>query len=153
MMWHVNAYQRIIFSDLLHMRQWLLSCSLTVKEYVVLQPKQYWWHKTKWWMEFPVTSCEKCSFLYQGGNFATSTAVNCLLRWLDMLTDKANTFFFLFSLLKKQLPDTHAKFHVLFLFFVAALFFISILSLFCYHLWLVGKNRTTIGSYWTRISC
>uniref|UniRef100_A0A1A8H8D8 Palmitoyltransferase n=1 Tax=Nothobranchius korthausae TaxID=1143690 RepID=A0A1A8H8D8_9TELE len=45
----------------------------------------------------------------------------------------------------KELPDTHAKFHILFLFFVAALFFISIVSLFSYHLWLVGKNRTTIG--------
>uniref|UniRef100_A0A4W6CW02 Palmitoyltransferase n=1 Tax=Lates calcarifer TaxID=8187 RepID=A0A4W6CW02_LATCA len=47
----------------------------------------------------------------------------------------------------KQLPDTHAKFHILFLFFVAALFFISILSLLGYHLWLVGKNRTTIEAF------
>ncbi|KAM4620295.1 palmitoyltransferase ZDHHC20-A-like [Polymixia lowei] len=47
----------------------------------------------------------------------------------------------------KRLPDTHAKFHILFLFFVAAMFFISILSLLCYHLWLVGKNRTTIEAF------
>uniref|UniRef100_A0A3B4Y925 Palmitoyltransferase n=2 Tax=Seriola TaxID=8160 RepID=A0A3B4Y925_SERLL len=47
----------------------------------------------------------------------------------------------------KQLPETHAKFHILFLFFVAALFFISILSLLSYHLWLVGKNRTTIEAF------
>ncbi|XP_061904547.1 palmitoyltransferase ZDHHC20-B-like [Entelurus aequoreus] len=48
----------------------------------------------------------------------------------------------------KQLPDTHsAKFHILFLFFVAVLFFISILSLLSYHLWLVGKNRTTIEAF------
>ncbi|XP_035482501.1 palmitoyltransferase ZDHHC20-B isoform X3 [Scophthalmus maximus] len=47
----------------------------------------------------------------------------------------------------KQLPDTHAKFHILFLFFVAAMFFISILSLLSYHLWLVGKNRTTIEAF------
>ncbi|XP_055737528.1 palmitoyltransferase ZDHHC20-B isoform X1 [Salvelinus fontinalis] len=48
---------------------------------------------------------------------------------------------------KNELPDTHAKFHVLFLFFVAAMFCISILSLFSYHLWLVGKNRSTIEAF------
>ncbi|KAF5893308.1 putative palmitoyltransferase ZDHHC20 isoform X2, partial [Clarias magur] len=46
-----------------------------------------------------------------------------------------------------ELPDSHAKFHVLFLFFVAAMFCISILSLFTYHLWLVGKNRSTIEAF------
>lgn len=40
-----------------------------------------------------------------------------------------------------------AKFHVLFLFFVSAMFFVSVLSLFSYHCWLVGKNRTTIESF------
>lgn len=52
-----------------------------------------------------------------------------------------------FSRFKNELPDTHAKFHVLFLFFVAAMFFISILSLFSYHCWLVGKNRSTIETF------
>ncbi|TNN41131.1 Palmitoyltransferase ZDHHC2 [Liparis tanakae] len=47
----------------------------------------------------------------------------------------------------KQLPDTPSKFHILFLFFVAALFFISILSLLSYHMWLVGNNRTTIEAF------
>ncbi|KAM8975262.1 palmitoyltransferase ZDHHC20 [Pelodytes ibericus] len=46
-----------------------------------------------------------------------------------------------------ELQDTSAKFHVLFLFFVAAMFFISILSLFSYHCWLVGKNRSTIEAF------
>jgi len=67
----------------------------------------------------------------------------------ELTLDTLCSFFFILShfLLTRQnhLPDTHAKFHVLFLFFVAAMFFISILSLFSYHLWLVGKNRTTIG--------
>ncbi|XP_062261766.1 palmitoyltransferase ZDHHC20-A [Platichthys flesus] len=46
-----------------------------------------------------------------------------------------------------KLPDTGAKFHILFLFVVAAVFFISISSLLSYHLWLVGKNRTTIEAF------
>ncbi|KAM9839225.1 LOW QUALITY PROTEIN: palmitoyltransferase ZDHHC20-B-like [Aulostomus maculatus] len=50
-------------------------------------------------------------------------------------------------LFQNELPDTHAKFHVLFLFFVAGMFCISILSLFSYHLWLVGKNRSTIEAF------
>ncbi|KAM6180219.1 palmitoyltransferase ZDHHC20 [Erethizon dorsatum] len=48
---------------------------------------------------------------------------------------------------KNELRETRAKFHVLFLFFVSAMFFISVLSLFSYHCWLVGKNRTTIESF------
>nr|XP_045010934.1 palmitoyltransferase ZDHHC20 isoform X3 [Jaculus jaculus] len=48
---------------------------------------------------------------------------------------------------KNELTEARAKFHVLFLFFVSAMFFISILSLFSYHCWLVGKNRTTIESF------
>ncbi|KAF5916325.1 hypothetical protein HPG69_017559, partial [Diceros bicornis minor] len=46
-----------------------------------------------------------------------------------------------------ELSDTRAKFHILFLFFVSTMFFISVLSLFSYHCWLVGKNRTTIESF------
>ncbi|KAM5278906.1 palmitoyltransferase ZDHHC20 isoform 5-T5 [Hipposideros larvatus] len=48
---------------------------------------------------------------------------------------------------QNELPDTRAKFHVLFLFFVSTMFFISVLSLFSYHCWLVVKNRTTIESF------
>ncbi|KAA0704601.1 Palmitoyltransferase ZDHHC2 [Triplophysa tibetana] len=48
---------------------------------------------------------------------------------------------------KPDPPESQAKFHVLFLFFVAAMFCISILSLFTYHLWLVGKNRSTIEAF------
>ncbi|KAH0517783.1 putative palmitoyltransferase ZDHHC20 [Microtus ochrogaster] len=46
-----------------------------------------------------------------------------------------------------ELKESRAKFHVLFLFFVSAMFFVSVLSLFSYHCWLVGKNRTTLESF------
>lgn len=44
-----------------------------------------------------------------------------------------------------DLPNGSAKFHVLFLLFVALMFFVSLMFLFGYHCWLVAKNRSTLG--------
>ncbi|RXN24982.1 palmitoyltransferase ZDHHC15 [Labeo rohita] len=46
-----------------------------------------------------------------------------------------------------DLPNGPAKFHVLFLLFVALMFFVSLLFLFGYHCWLVAKNRSTLEAF------
>lgn len=49
-------------------------------------------------------------------------------------------------ILKVGLTEEGAsKFHIMFMFFVSGMFAISVSTLFFYHLWLTGKNRTTIG--------
>uniref|UniRef100_A0AAY4DHJ6 Palmitoyltransferase n=1 Tax=Denticeps clupeoides TaxID=299321 RepID=A0AAY4DHJ6_9TELE len=47
----------------------------------------------------------------------------------------------------EDLPSGHAKFHVLFLVFVALMFFVSLMFLFGYHCWLVSKNRSTLEAF------
>ncbi|XP_062856445.1 palmitoyltransferase ZDHHC15B [Trichomycterus rosablanca] len=46
-----------------------------------------------------------------------------------------------------EISNVHAKFHVLFLLFVAVMFFVSLMFLFGYHCWLVAKNRSTLEAF------
>ncbi|XP_028671239.1 palmitoyltransferase ZDHHC15B [Erpetoichthys calabaricus] len=46
-----------------------------------------------------------------------------------------------------EIHNDRAKFHVLFLLFVALMFFVSLMFLFGYHCWLVSKNRSTLEAF------
>ncbi|XP_018103859.1 zinc finger, DHHC-type containing 2 S homeolog isoform X1 [Xenopus laevis] len=74
--------------------------------------------------------------------FIAATVLQYFIKFWTLCRSKSED-----SCPQNELPDTRAKFHVLFLFFVAAMFFISILSLVSYHCWLVGKNRSTIEAF------
>uniref|UniRef100_A0A2I2ZWW5 Palmitoyltransferase n=1 Tax=Gorilla gorilla gorilla TaxID=9595 RepID=A0A2I2ZWW5_GORGO len=104
--------------------------------------------------------CEKCQLIKPDLAHHCSTCDSCILKmdhhcpWVNNCVGFSNYKFFLLFLLYSLLyclfvaaNNTRAKFHVLFLFFVSAMFFISVLLLFSYHCWLVGKNRTTIESF------
>ncbi|XP_034520863.1 palmitoyltransferase ZDHHC20 isoform X3 [Ailuropoda melanoleuca] len=118
--------------------------------------------------------CERCQLIKPDRAHHCSACDICILKmdhhcpWVNNCVGFSNYKFFLLFLLysllyclfvaatvlqyfikfwTNELSDTRAKFHVLFLFFVSTMFFISVLSLFSYHCWLVGKNRTTIESF------
>nr|KAF6428802.1 zinc finger DHHC-type palmitoyltransferase 20 [Rousettus aegyptiacus] len=118
--------------------------------------------------------CERCQLMKPDRAHHCSACDTCILKmdhhcpWVNNCVGFSNYKFFLLFLLysllyclfvaatvlqyfikfwTNELPDTRAKFHVLFLFFVSTMFFVSVLSLFSYHCWLVGKNRTTIESF------
>ncbi|NXG04292.1 ZDH15 Palmitoyltransferase, partial [Sakesphorus luctuosus] len=46
--------------------------------------------------------------------------------------------------LQGELTNGRSKFHILFLLFVAIMFFVSLMFLFGYHCWLVSRNRSTL---------
>ena len=52
-----------------------------------------------------------------------------------------------FSCLLQNSLEGDGKLHILFLFFVALMFCISLWSLFGYHLYLTGNNKTTLGEF------
>ncbi|XP_060143882.1 palmitoyltransferase ZDHHC20 isoform X4 [Globicephala melas] len=115
--------------------------------------------------------CERCQLIKPDRAHHCSACDMCVLKmdhhcpWVNNCVGFSNYKFFLLFLLysllyclfvattvlqyfikfwTNELSDTRAKFHILFLFFVSTMFFISVLSLLSYHCWLVGKNRTTI---------
>ncbi|XP_072190946.1 palmitoyltransferase ZDHHC15 [Excalfactoria chinensis] len=50
-----------------------------------------------------------------------------------------------------ELTNGRSKFHILFLLFLAVMFFVSLMFLFGYHCWLVSRNRSTLEAFSTPV--
>uniref|UniRef100_T1IPK0 Palmitoyltransferase n=1 Tax=Strigamia maritima TaxID=126957 RepID=T1IPK0_STRMM len=117
--------------------------------------------------------CEKCHFIKPDRAHHCSVCGECVLKmdhhcpWVNNCVGFMNYKFFVlflgYALLyclyisattlqyfikfwRNDLPGT-GRFHILFLFFVAIMFAISLISLFGYHCYLVSVNRTTLESF------
>uniref|UniRef100_A0A8C3RIK3 Palmitoyltransferase n=1 Tax=Chelydra serpentina TaxID=8475 RepID=A0A8C3RIK3_CHESE len=59
----------------------------------------------------------------------------------------ATVFKYVIKYWTDELTNGRSKFHVLFLLFVAVMFFLSLMFLFGYHCWLVSRNRSTLEAF------
>ncbi|CAL8355514.1 unnamed protein product [Merluccius merluccius] len=118
--------------------------------------------------------CDRCQVLKPDRCHHCSVCETCVLKmdhhcpWVNNCVGFSNYKFFLlflsYSMLycvfiaatvfryflkfwEGDLPNRPAKFHVLFLMFVALMFFVSLMFLFSYHCWLVAKNRSTLEAF------
>uniref|UniRef100_A0A8C7ZYC6 Palmitoyltransferase n=1 Tax=Oryzias sinensis TaxID=183150 RepID=A0A8C7ZYC6_9TELE len=118
--------------------------------------------------------CDRCQVLKPDRCHHCSVCETCVLKmdhhcpWVNNCVGFSNYKFFLLFLAYSMLycvfiattvfryflkfwtgdlPNGPAKFHVLFLMFVALMFFISLMFLFSYHCWLVAKNRSTLEAF------
>uniref|UniRef100_A0A8C0RY01 Palmitoyltransferase n=1 Tax=Canis lupus familiaris TaxID=9615 RepID=A0A8C0RY01_CANLF len=118
--------------------------------------------------------CDRCQLLKPDRCHHCSVCDKCILRmdhhcpWVNNCVGFSNYKFFLLFLAHSLLyclfiaatdlqyfikfwtnglPDTQAKFHIMFLFFAAAMFSVSLSSLFGYHCWLVSKNKSTLEAF------
>uniref|UniRef100_A0AAY5KGI2 Palmitoyltransferase n=1 Tax=Esox lucius TaxID=8010 RepID=A0AAY5KGI2_ESOLU len=118
--------------------------------------------------------CDRCQVLKPDRSHHCSVCEACVLKmdhhcpWVNNCVGFSNYKFFLLFLSYSMvycvfiaasvfryfikfwvgdLPNGSAKFHVLFLMFVALMFFVSLMFLFGYHCWLVAKNRSTLEAF------
>ncbi|CAG5991627.1 palmitoyltransferase ZDHHC15B isoform 2-T2 [Menidia menidia] len=118
--------------------------------------------------------CDRCQVLKPDRCHHCSVCETCVLKmdhhcpWVNNCVGFSNYKFFLLFLAYSMLycifiaatvfqyflkfwvgdlPNGPAKFHVLFLMFVALMFFVSLMFLFGYHCWLVAKNRSTLEAF------
>ncbi|XP_060634545.2 palmitoyltransferase ZDHHC2 [Anolis sagrei] len=125
-------------------------------------------------MSGAIRYCDRCQLVKPDRCHHCSVCDKCILKmdhhcpWVNNCVGFSNYKFFLlflaYSLLyclfiaatdlhyfirfwTNGLPDTQAKFHIMFLFFAAAMFSVSLSSLFGYHCWLVSKNKSTLEAF------
>ncbi|CAI5783915.1 palmitoyltransferase ZDHHC2 isoform X1 [Podarcis lilfordi] len=125
-------------------------------------------------MSGAIRYCDRCQLVKPDRCHHCSVCDKCILKmdhhcpWVNNCVGFSNYKFFLlflaYSLLyclfivatdlqyfikfwTNGLPDTQAKFHIMFLFFAAAMFSVSLSSLFGYHCWLVTKNKSTLEAF------
>lgn len=125
-------------------------------------------------MSGAIRYCDRCQLIKPDRCHHCSVCDRCILKmdhhcpWVNNCVGFSNYKFFLlflaYSLLyclfitatdlcyfikfwTDGLPNTPAKFHIMFLFFAAAMFSISLSSLFGYHCWLVSKNKSTLEAF------
>ncbi|XP_048851832.1 palmitoyltransferase ZDHHC2-like isoform X2 [Brienomyrus brachyistius] len=118
--------------------------------------------------------CDRCQLVKPDRCHHCSVCDKCILKmdhhcpWVNNCVGFSNYKFFLlflaYSLLycvfitatdmqyfikfwTNSLPESQAKFHIMFLFFTAAMFSISLSSLLGYHCWLVCRNRSTLEAF------
>ncbi|XP_054852569.1 palmitoyltransferase ZDHHC15 isoform X2 [Eublepharis macularius] len=118
--------------------------------------------------------CDRCQLIKPDRCHHCSVCAMCVLKmdhhcpWVNNCIGFSNYKFFLlflaYSLLycmyiaatvfkyfikfwKAELTNGRSKFHILFLLFVAIMFFVSLLFLFSYHCWLVSRNRSTLEAF------
>uniref|UniRef100_A0A671M149 Palmitoyltransferase n=1 Tax=Sinocyclocheilus anshuiensis TaxID=1608454 RepID=A0A671M149_9TELE len=85
--------------------------------------------------------CDRCQVIKPDRCHHCSVCETCILKMDHHL------FQYFLKFWVGDLPNGPAKFHVLFLLFVALMFFVSLMFLFGYHCWLVAKNRSTLEAF------
>ncbi|XP_075018576.1 palmitoyltransferase ZDHHC15 isoform X6 [Calonectris borealis] len=125
-------------------------------------------------VEKGVRFCDRCQLIKPDRCHHCSVCAICVLKmdhhcpWVNNCIGFSNYKFFLlflaYSLLyclyiaatvfkyfikywTGELTNGRSKFHVLFLLFVAVMFFVSLMFLFGYHCWLVSRNRSTLEAF------
>ncbi|XP_072600926.1 palmitoyltransferase ZDHHC15 isoform X5 [Vulpes vulpes] len=128
--------------------------------------------------EKAVRFCDRCHLIKPDRCHHCSVCAMCVLKmdhhcpWVNNCIGFSNYKFFLqflaYSVLyclyiattvfnyfikywRGELPSVRSKFHVLFLLFVACMFFVSLVILFGYHCWLVSRNKTTLEAFCTPV--